>query len=276
YDDAVFVLQQAIAINPTAADLRNSLGLVLHAKRKPEDAAIAYRSAIELDPTLYQCYHNLATSLQVLGKLTEAEAAFRKSIEIKSDFAECYRSLGLLLQNQYRLSQAIECYEQALRIRPDYADAHSSLVIVKDFLAGNGSTDHVEERARWVEQQVEGRRITAAPPRGKPLPERKLKIGYVSADFQLHSASSGFGLMLTHYDRSQFEVVCYCNSPFHDDLTEKFRTSVDAWRVVYAKSDDALAEQIRADRIDILVDLSGHTAGNRLFFFSPQAATLQV
>src|SRR5262245_26449916 len=82
--------------------------------------------------------------------------------------------------------------------------------------------------------------------------------------------------MLTHYDRSQFEVACYHNSSVQDDITEKFRAGVDLWRSVYGKQDDVLAEEIRADQIDILIDLSGHTAGNRLFVFARKPAPLQV
>jgi predicted O-linked N-acetylglucosamine transferase (SPINDLY family) len=110
-----------------------------------------------------------------------------------------------------------------------------------------------------------------------PSPTRRLRIAYVSADFRNHSAARVFGGMLTRYDRAQFDVFAYSNLKGHDDkLTELFRQNVTFWRNIAGLPDEAVAEMIRADRIDILVDLSGHTADNRLLVFARKPAPIQI
>ena len=115
-----------------------------------------------------------------------------------------------------------------------------------------------------------------APHLNVPDPERRLRIGYVSADFRRHSAYSVFGPVLEHHDHENFEVVCYSGVKREDDITRRVREAADRWHPVLRLSDAALAEQIRAERIDILVDLSGHTEGNRLLVFARKPAPVQV
>jgi predicted O-linked N-acetylglucosamine transferase (SPINDLY family) len=132
------------------------------------------------------------------------------------------------------------------------------------------------ERKKWDE-------IYAAPlwqdtpHTNDPTPTRRLRIGYVSADFRAHSAARIFGGMLTRYDHSQFDVFAYSNLNGKDDeITELFKRNVTAWRNIVGVSDEAVAEMIREDEIDILVDLSGHTAGNRLLVFARKPAPIQI
>lgn len=277
YDDAIFVFRAAIDLHPAVPALHNNLGLVLHENGDLEGAIGSFRNAIKLAPDLHQAHHNLALSLQALGMTDEAIACFREAIQRHPHFPEIYNSLGILFQNQYRLAEAVECYEQALSLRPDYAEAHSNLIIAKDFFVPISADQHLEERLRWNELQVGGRHITPAIPRMVVSdPERKLRVGYVSADFRRHSAACGFGLMLLNYDRTQFEVFCYSNSRREDDVTEKFRKSVNGWQSIYGMPDENAAEAVRADAIDILVDLSGHSYGNRLLMFARKPAPVQI
>src|SRR5262249_12405067 len=114
------------------------------------------------------------------------------------------------------------------------------------------------------------------PHANRPDPERRLRVGYVSADFRHHSAAIAFLAILERHDPGVVEVVCYSNNPKEDEYTARFKASAARWRTVHELSDDELAAQIRADETDILVDLSGPPAGNRLLTFARKPAPVQV
>src|SRR5581483_603508 len=121
--------------------------------------------------------------------------------------------------------------------------------------------------ARRVWWQHIGCQVAAAPPyhhRNDRDPDRRLVLGYVSADFRAKSAALVFKPILQRHDKAVFEIVCYACAPIEDDVTQEFRRLADRWHDAAQWPDARLAEQIRADGIDILIDLSGHTAGNRL------------
>jgi len=107
-------------------------------------------------------------------------------------------------------------------------------------------------------------------------PARRIVVGYVSGDFRDHSAARAFRPVLENHDKSRFAVICYCNSTTQDDVTDSFRDIADRWRDVVQWPDDRLADCIRADKVDILIDLSGYTRGNRLRVFARKPAPIQV
>src|SRR5262249_52825304 len=107
-------------------------------------------------------------------------------------------------------------------------------------------------------------------------PTRRIVLGYVSADFRRHSAAYTFRPVLTNHDKARFEVICYSGSPIEDPVTDSFRQVADRWRNVLQWSDDQLVDCIRADKVDILIDLSGHSDGNRLHVFARKPAPIQV
>ncbi len=115
-----------------------------------------------------------------------------------------------------------------------------------------------------------------APFANAPDPNRIIKVGYVSADFREHSAALVFGAMLTKFNAGAFQVFAYSNSAKADAVTRRFQQNVTQWREIGRLSDAAAAHMIRDDGIDILVDLSGHSAGNRLGVFAIKPAPVQI
>jgi predicted O-linked N-acetylglucosamine transferase (SPINDLY family) len=154
-------------------------------------------------------YNNLAATLQDLGQLLDAEACYRQAIRIQPDFAMAMSNLGNTLKFLRRLPEAIECYRRALEIQPDCHEAHSNLVFNFDLVEGATVEEQQAERRRWYEQH--GRKFAAGikPHGNDPDPARKLRIGFVSADFRRHSAYYAFSPVILHLDRSAFEVFCY-------------------------------------------------------------------
>jgi len=167
-------------------------------------------------------------------------------------------------------------YDRALAIAPDHPSAATNKLYSLDFVSEFGFAEHQQARRDWYRSLPNSISGGAAPYSNVADAARPLVLGYVSADFNDHSAAACFGPVLKRHDRRQFQVVCYSGVAEEDAITEEFRRSADKWRCVSELSDEALAEQIRADGIDILVDLSGHTSGNRLLVFARKPAPIQV
>jgi predicted O-linked N-acetylglucosamine transferase (SPINDLY family) len=189
-----------------------------------------------------------------------------------------YSNLGILFMNSGRAGEAEACYREALRLQPGLVETHSNLIFMLDCQAGVGPELQQAERRRWYEEHGRGFAAAIRPHDNTPDAKRRLRIGYVSGDFKRHSAMNAIRPVLRQHDHSQVEVFCYSNLPTsqEDHVTRDLRTASDHWHRVVGLDDDELAARIREDRIDILVDLSGHTSGNRLLVFARKPAPVQI
>jgi predicted O-linked N-acetylglucosamine transferase (SPINDLY family) len=265
----------AIARQPEFALAHYNLGVARDAQGEAEPAIACYRRALALDPRMESAHFNLGRALQRQGRLTEAEACYAQALALAPDRSGTHLNLGNLRLSQSRLAEAEAHYRRAIALQPDHAEAHSNLIFARNFDPALDTAAQQAEHKRY--QLLHGQRFTAAmrPHDNDPDPERRLRVGYVSADFFRHSAALSFGPVLRNHG-PEFEVVCYSGVTREDEVTEAFRARAALWRSTLDVDDDALAQQIRDDRIDILVDLSGHTAGNRLPVFARKPAPVQV
>src|SRR5262249_19241058 len=207
----------------------------------------------------------------------EAHAAFEQALAVNPDNLKALAQLAHGFERQGRVDEAIACYDKVLSVRPDFATIISNKIFAFDFADGVGFVEQQEARRQWWRQV--GAKIAAQSPlrhHNDRDPSRRIVLGYVSSDFRRHSATATFRPVLRHRDRMNFEVVCYSCSTMADDATTEFRAIADRWVDAAQMSDQALAERIRADRIDFLIDLSGHSAGNRLGGFARKPAPVQV
>ncbi|MEO5375132.1 MAG: hypothetical protein H7840_12760 [Alphaproteobacteria bacterium] len=163
-----------------------------------------------------------------------------------------------------------------MALRPDQAQAHSSLIFLRDLDPESTLAEQQEERRRWAARHAAPLAAEIRPHANDRDPERPLTIGYVSADFRRHSASCIFRHVLLNHDRARFRVHCYSNVPVADDVTTEFREAAHVWRSIVDLSDGVVAEMVRQDGVDVLVDLSGHTTGQRLLLFARKPAPVQV
>ncbi|MEO5373224.1 MAG: tetratricopeptide repeat protein [Alphaproteobacteria bacterium] len=267
--------RRVIALRPDIAEAHNTLGTVLQALGRLPEAEAAYRDAVATDPGHAGAHTNLGAVLHLRGRPHEAVASHRQALILRPDLAEAHYNMGVALDQTAPLAAAV-CYRRALDLKPEFAAAHSNLIFALDFDPSQTTASQQRERRQWYARH--GRALTPARLQhaNRPDPERRLRLGYVSADFRRHSAAYAFGPVLRHHDRAVFEVVCYSGVVVEDDLTADFRARADLWRPVAGLSDDALAALIDADGIDILVDLSGHSGGNRLLVFARKPAPVQV
>jgi predicted O-linked N-acetylglucosamine transferase (SPINDLY family) len=274
--EAISAFQQAIALNPDYPEAYDNLGNALQMQDNQELAVACYRQAIALKPHYSAAYSNLGTALKTQDKLTEAIAAYRQSLALSPDVGDTHFNLGNALVAQGKLEEATASYRRALELSPEFADAYSNLLLALHYDA-NADPDVLQsEHRRWAKQHAPTPATVGQSHTNDPNPERRLRIGYVSPDFRAHSVAFFIEPILTHHDRQCFEVFCYANVSDGDGVTARLRNVADHWTDIVLMSDADVAAQIRRDQVDILVDLAGHTGGNRLCVFAEKPAPVQV
>jgi len=275
-DEAIAEHRRALEIKPDYPEAQNNLGNALRDRGQFEEAVAAYRRALQIKPDYPDAHNNLGAALAELGQPDAAIAAYRRALEIKPDHTEAHNNLGNALKDQGQLDEAITVYRRALELNPNHALVHSNLVYALHFLPGSNESAIAKERERWNQQFSEPLKRFLAPHANHRSPERRLRIGYVSPDFRDHVIGRNLLPLLKRHDSQNLELLCYSGAVRLDKLTEEFRQRAEGWRSTVGVGDEALAEMIRRDGVDILVDLTQHMAGNRLSVFARKPAPVQV
>jgi protein O-GlcNAc transferase len=275
-DEAISTFLSAIALRPNFPEAFNNLGIALHDKGRLDEAIGAYRQAIALRPNYAEAHGNLGNALRDKGQLDEAVAECQRAITLRANYAEAYGNLGNALKGMGQLDEAIAAWRQAIALRPGYAEIHSNLVFTLHYHAGYSAQAIAEEHRRWNVQHAEPFRTSIQSHPNERQPDRRLRIGYVSPDFRDHCQSLFTIGLLSHHDHERFEVFCYSSVTDPDEMTRRIMGCADTWRAVGEMSDAKVAEMVRADRIDILVDLTMHMSENRLLVFARKPSPVQV
>jgi len=276
FEEAIVAFRRALAAEPRLAGAEIYLGNTYQALGQREEAVAAYRRALAIVPQSAEAENNLAGLLESLDRLEEAEAAARRSLAIQPRLAEAACTLASTLHAQGRLEEAMEQYNYALEIKPNLLPlAHSKALFCEQYRPGVTLAGLAEAHARWEQSHAAPLRSTWRPFSNPPDPDRPLRLGFLSADFGRHPVGTFLVRALEALDRSACQCFGYCDRMVADDLTRRIAAACDTWRPTWALGDLALTEQIRADQIDILFDLAGHT-GQRLLVFARKPAPLQV
>ena len=273
---ALSLVRRAVELRPDAAVCRSNLGQVLARHGRDDEAAECYEAAIDLDPAYAEPHNNLGLIRQRRDRLTEAEALYRKAIELDPNYAEPHTNLGNLLKDRGELDAAIACYRRAIEIRPDLSQLHSNLLLTLHYHPDHSPDALLREHLQWAERHVAPLKPTRRPHENVATPERRLRIGYVSPDFREHPVARFMLPLLREHDRRQVEVFAYSDVAAPDPVTDIVRRHVDQWRDVATVGDEALGEAIRADGIDILVDLAAHSGHNRMLTFARKPAPVAI
>jgi len=280
--DAVASYRRALSLAPNYAEAHSNLGVALRDLRQLDESIASSRRALALNPGYADAHYNLGVSLANLGQLGDAVTSYRQALAIKPGFPEAHNNLGNALADQGQLDEAIACYRQALAIKPDFPVARSNLLFQLNYLSEQPAAMLLNE-ARHFGELVAQR----APPHTEwpnlRDPHRCLRVGLVSSDLRDHPVGyfiEGILAEIASQAPANLEFIAYDNhSPANmgsTKLTERIKACCSHWRATTDMSDEELAQQIRADEIDILIDLSGHTADNRLPVFAWKPAPVQV
>ena len=313
-DEATSTLQTAIALAPESEDARYLLGCALLAKGWTANAVTALRKAIELQPSLLPAYRELGKALHLTGRHADAIAILRSGLAIDDTFADCHFFIGNIHLHEMRFEDAMASYRRALELNPESAAIHNNIAQVLlnlcDF-EGAAAAARMARRLDPAMTVAHSNLLMSLSFDGRVSPKEYLdearlfghlipvdwtfsegsgdvetlhemhpgvaRVGFVSAD--LHSHPVGYFLeeVLAHWNRAGgVELFAYNNGSSNDELTARLKKHFVKWREVARVDDPTLAELIRTDGIDVLVDLSGHTAGNRLQVFARRVAPVQA
>jgi predicted O-linked N-acetylglucosamine transferase (SPINDLY family) len=300
-----------LQLKPDFAQVHSNLGILLHDRGRLEEAETSYRRALQLKPDYAQALSNLGRTLHDMGRLAEAEAGYRRALQLKPDYAEVHSNLGNTLHDLGRLDEAEASYRQALRIKPEYAEAHCNLgstlhdlgrlaeaeaswrralqlkpdyaMAYSNILFCLSQSTTVDAQTLFAEHCRFGDRFEA-PFRASFLQHtnsrdraRCLQVGFVSGDLHNHAMSNFIEPMAEQLcGCAQLSLHAYFNHNADDSTSRRMRKYFAHWHQIDSLTDAALADKIRADGIDILIDLSGHTAKNRLLTFARKPAPIQI
>jgi len=273
---ALALVQRAVALRPDAAVCRNNLGQILDRLGRYDEAARCYEAAIELDRAYAEAHNNLGYLRARQDRPAEAEALYRQAIDLDPTYAEPHTNRGNLLKDRGELDAAIESYRRAVDLRPDLSALHSNLLLALHYHPAYSPADLQREHDAWAERHVAPLAAARRPHENSREPERRLRVGYVSPDFREHPVARFILPLFREHDRQQVEVFAYSDVAGADSVTGMLRNRVDHWRDVAALGDEQLAEAIRADGIDVLVDLAAHSGGNRLLVFARKPAPVEL
>lgn len=271
-DNAFNLLKLAIDLNGQVATWHCNLGKLYLQKLQYQEALAACQHALKIEPTLVEGHFNAGIAYWHMGRLYQAIDCFKRVIDLDPDNATAYSNLGGIFFSLLKYDEAIENFHKSITLAPDNPNYFSSYLTALHYLK-DVSLDHLYAEHLKFGEQFEPASASRFP--NTPDPSRKLRIGYLSADFRAHPIAYFTEAVLKAHDKKTVEVYCYSDVTTPDDNTRRLMPLAH-WRTTATLSDAALAEQIGKDGIDILLDLAGHTAHNRLPLFARRAAPIQV
>jgi predicted O-linked N-acetylglucosamine transferase (SPINDLY family) len=303
--------QRALALSPGDAQTHNLLGTVQMKQGRLQDAVASYQHAIRLDPRHAEAHSNLGNALRIQGNFAAAVENCRRAVELQPDLPAAHNNLGAALasqdhdaealqsfstavslepgnaryhgncggafQRQGAVGQAVESYRKALTLDPRLTDVHSNLLFALSFSPECSPAQYLLEARRYG-QTV--RSMVAKPfdaSSGRAIVGgRPLRVGLVSGDLRSHPVGFFLEGTLACLDPSRIELLAYSTQPKEDHLTDRIKPRFSLWRNIWGIGDANAARQVLEDKIDILVDLSGHSEHNRLPLFAWRSAPVQV
>ena len=276
YEACIAACQEALRWLPAASGLWINLGNALHDLRREPEAIAAYHEALGVEPTSALAYNNLGNAHKDSGQVAAAVEALEKAIELAPHYAEAHNNLACARKDQGRMEAAIEAFREGHRRSPGLAQIQSNLIYTMHFTAGCDAAAIREEHRRWNECYVAPVRALFTPHRNDRDPARRLKVGYVSPDFWEQAECYFVVPLLEAHDHARYEIHAYSSVSCADAVTERLRKCVDVWHDVMPLTDAELAGRIRADGIDVLIDLTMHMAHSRLPLFALRPAPVQM
>ena len=285
--EAAELFQQALRLAPEDVRALNGLGVAFQQSGRAEEAAACYREALRIHPRYQDARINLAIILKEHGRLCAAERELGEGIRLEPDSVRLRYNLANVLHFQGRSLAAVAAYREVLRLDPEQLDAQQNLLFALHYAPQFSDRAIFEEHLKAARKQVfrPGDSPSLTSPAGAapapcvtpcPISGRRIRIGYLSPDFRDHAVARFIEPVLSHHDKSRFEIFCYANLARPDRTTERLKGLADHWRDIYGMSDEKGARLIAQDGIELLVDLAGHTSGNRLPLLARRPAPLQV
>ena len=271
-EEAIALLQRVVELRPLEAVYQLALGNALMNAKRHAEALEVNRTALGLQPECTAMRNNYAAALIELDRREEARLELEQLRETLPNAAEVHFNLAGIYREYGQTDEAIAAYRRAVELTPRHAPTWSNLLLETNYSASLDAAAIAAEHRRFGEEFA---RRYAAPAADSAWP-RRLRVAYISPDFRDHVVMRFFEPALANHDRAKFETYCYSTYPRKDKVSDRLRALASRWVDCEDLSEAELADRIRADRIDILVDLAGHTAGNSLLVLAMKPAPVQA
>ena len=274
FQQALAQYDKALELGQNSAALHCNRGVILKDLRKGGAAIMAFHAAVKMDPSNVSYLSNLGAAALEVGLNSEALDCFEEAVRQNPKLPTARNNIGNLLKDRARGMDALPHYRKAMELAPEDRDAPSNYLLCHMYLSEMDPKTVFEEHRKWG---VNTAKRFPASFKFKPR-ERgaKLRVGFVSADLCHHPVAHFIEPIFRHYDKSRFEFFAYGDQRKSDSFSERLSKMVDHWSETCSLDDKTLAKQIHGDRVDILFELAGHTAYNRLGLFSLKPAPVQV
>ena len=312
--EAERIFDEMVRTEPFDCNAHTNLGKVLQDQKKYAEAMACYRKALELNPSFDEAHFSLADALHELGNFDDSIRHYQMAVKVNPMFRDAYNNLGVVLSDRNRLDEAIESFESVLRLDsysvgaarafsnlgnimseigntveaeqhyrqalsndPSLSKVYSNLLLAMNYSPRYDAltlfSEHLNYANRFAEPLYPGPYYFYANARRS---DRRLRIGYLSPDFRCHSVAYFIEPVMSAHNMELYEVFCYSDVEKPDGVTDRIRGFAAQWRDISGLTDERIYDMIRDDSVDILVDLAGHTAKNRLLVFARKPAPLQV
>ena len=277
FPEAVAALREAARLAPRQAAIWLNLGVATLETGATTEAIAAFQQALALEPGRPEAHNVLGHALFTAGRCDEARAAFAEALRLRPDFAPAHNNLGRLCKATGLLPEAVAHFRDALAAQPT-PDTHSNLLYALNYLPEIEPGAVLAEHRRWHELYARPLAMVRPLAPATDLGTRPLRVGYLSPDFNHHAVAYFIEPVLVAHDRARVEFFCYASVRQPDTVTERLRQLAGPahWRDIARLDDEAAAQLIRQDRLDLLIDLAGHTAGHRLLIFARRPAPVQA
>ena len=274
-DVAEKYFNKALSIAPGNHELFYQLGCISEKKGDLQNACRQFERAIEIKAEFAEPRLALGNCKARIGLLGEAKELYESVVSIHPNHIVARNNLANVLASQGDIEHALPEWRKVLELQPAYHAAHSNYLLALNYLPGCSREEIFRQHTAW------GRLVTSAlsansEHRNDPDPDRRIRVGYVSADFRQHSVSYFIESVLKHHNRNKYYVICYSNVVGADMVTRRLLGYADTVRMIENQADDTVFEWIKEDQTDLLIDLSGHTDGNRLPLFARKPAPVQL
>jgi protein O-GlcNAc transferase len=274
FQSAIASYEMALSINPDLEFVHFNIAVMYSELGDREAAIAAYQAAIASNPNDPGSYTNLGVIQRVLLQLDNSIKSFESALVIDPNYALAHSNLGLSLQLLGRVDEAIDHLKKSLKILPDDPMTHSTLLFTLGWLPEVSGKTILDEARQW--DDIHSAKNVFSNYDNIPDLNRKLRVGYVSADFKNHAVAYLLEPLLAEHNRDEVEVFCYAEVKSPDDATARFQKYADHWRSTVGVDDDEMNAMIRHDKIDIIVECTGRSKNNRLLALSSKPAPVQV
>jgi protein O-GlcNAc transferase len=273
---AIGHFQCALVQNPSAPQLLLDYASCLRRLRRLDAALVAAQRALELEPSRARAHHERSATLTEQGRFDEAIQSSQTALALEPDAAELHAGLAAALTDTGQLDAALVAYRRAVELDASDHLTHGNLAFLEAFRAGSSAESVLREARAWNDRHAAPLLAHVRAHANIADPERRLRVGYVSSNFNDHCQALFTLPLLGQHDRRAFELVAYSNTTKRDRVTSQLRAHFDQWHDITDLDAVAAAEQIRAHGVDILVDLTMHMAISQLRIFACKPAPVQI